>query len=45
MTPEEERATWKADREFWLIILTTWEMWEIEAQEAYAEACEKSTRW
>lgn len=32
-------------REFWLIILTTWEMWELEAHQAYAEACEASVNW
>lgn len=33
------------DREFWLIILTTWTMWEIEAHEVYAQTVEKSVSW
>jgi hypothetical protein len=33
------------DREFWLIILTTWEMWEVIALEDYAEEIEAGRGW
>lgn len=33
------------DREFWLIILTTWTMDEIAAWAEYAEVVERSTKW
>jgi len=33
------------DREFWLIILTSYEMWEVEAWAEEAENIEKSTNW
>lgn len=33
------------DREFWLIILTSWDMPTIEVLSEYAKDCEKSTQW
>lgn len=35
----------RLDREFWLIILTSWEMEYIQILEEYAQDCERSMRW
>lgn len=40
-----KNARKKLNRSFWAIILGTWGMWEIDAQEEYAEAVEKSINW
>jgi hypothetical protein len=33
------------DRQFWLIILETWTMWEVEAWSEYAAKHEQSVSW
>lgn len=33
------------DREFWLIILTSWTMREVEDWSEYAETCEQTVSW